>query len=712
MKAFRSNRRALVATAAILALAVSATAQTIPPCNTGGTGGIIPTSGTGGGGTFPTTLPPNASSFTITAAVPAGATCVTEVSLRGLTHTFIGDVQFVLQDPGLNKYNIFCRAGNFSCDFGGDYTIWSPCTGASPLPGTCSGTAVLPPGTYDQQFGAWTGTNGISNTVLSSIPAAAGTWTLIAYDWAGGDTGNLTSWDICFGTPPAPSAPTVAPALTSPANAATTCDSVALVWAASACATSYDVDVDGTVYGPIGSTTFTTPVLAPGPHTWRVRGTNVSGTGPYSAVRSFTSTAVAPAAAPTLSSPANAATVSNPVTLSWTSVTCATTYDVDIDGTVYSGIGALTFGPPPLTAATHTWKVRATNAYGSSAYSASRTFTVLGPPPASNCATLTGAGGTIPTAGTGGGGTWPTVFPPSAFSSTASITTPAGSTSIVRLKINGLNHTWVGDLQIVLDDPSGVRHTILHRAGSTAGSVGSGCDLLTGDYSFYQAYGPNIEAGCSSTISPGSYLQSFGDWVSGTQSVFNDPLSAIPVIAGTNNWTLTIYDWAGGDTGTFTSWELCFNAPAVTVLDCQVAATVTQGCNSVASFSGAPSATSASPFTVTFASLNAQVNGVVFYGISGPNNAAWSPQSFLCVKPPTQRLNGISGVSGNTGGSIGNCDGQYSINFNDVIQGVYPGLLGVPMGSGQQVDVQGWQRDPASSKTTNLTDSLSFVVGP
>jgi hypothetical protein len=152
-------------------------------------------------------------------------------------------------------------------------------------------------------------------------------------------------------------------------------------------------------------------------------------------------------------------------------------------------------------------------------------------------------------------------------------------------------------------------------------------------------------------------------------------------------------------------------APPVGIVDCQILPTVTQGCQSVLSFAGSPSATSTSAFTTTYGSLNVGVNGVVFYGITGPTLSVWSPESNLCVKAPVQRMNAVPGAAGNTGGTAGNCDGAYSFDMNPVIQGMFGGL-GTPMAAGQQVNSQGWQRDPASAKTTNLTDSFSFVVGP
>lgn len=147
-----------------------------------------------------------------------------------------------------------------------------------------------------------------------------------------------------------------------------------------------------------------------------------------------------------------------------------------------------------------------------------------------------------------------------------------------------------------------------------------------------------------------------------------------------------------------------------TVSNCQTGATVLQGCQSVASTVGLPSASAPGGFFVSFGSLNSGVNGVVYYGISGPTTGPWSAQSIQCVKSPVQRLNGIPGASGSTGGA-GFCQGNYTVNFNAIIQGAFPGLLGVPMAAGQGVNVQAWFRDPPATKTTQLSDSVGFTVG-
>jgi subtilisin-like proprotein convertase family protein len=272
------------ATLAAASLAMPASARQTIGCVTGGTGGAIPTSGTGDG-TYQTVLPSFPMVGTLAVVVPAGATVLTELQLHGLSHTYIGDLQVVLTDPSGAKYNMLCRPGTgaFSCDYVGDYTIIGQCNGGLSLPPTC--TTTLPVGTYEQSFGNYvSGGNGINNVALYSIPASAGTWTLTIYDWVAVDTGSLTSWDLCFGTAPAVAAPGT-PTLTSPANGATVPSPATLQWTAASCATTHDVEVDG-VPTNVAGTSFSF-AGAPGSHTWRVRGENGAGPGPYTAAQTF-----------------------------------------------------------------------------------------------------------------------------------------------------------------------------------------------------------------------------------------------------------------------------------------------------------------------------------------------------------------------------------------------------------------------------------------
>ncbi len=176
------------------------------------------------------------------------------------------------------------------------------------------------------------------------------------------------------------------------------------------------------------------------------------------------------------------------------------------------------------------------------------------------CATG-GSGGAIPASGTGGGGAYPSVLPtaPAVFTlNVASL--PPGATVLTGVRMLGLTHTWLQDLQIVLTDPSGTSHNLLCRSNGD-------CDL-SGDYTITpagSALGALFPANCAGALPGGDYDQHFGRealaWNSGTHGILNTPLGAIPLQVGT--WTLTIYDWAAFDVGALTSFELCSGTPEV-----------------------------------------------------------------------------------------------------------------------------------------------------
>jgi hypothetical protein len=153
----------------------------------------------------------------------------------------------------------------------------------------------------------------------------------------------------------------------------------------------------------------------------------------------------------------------------------------------------------------------------------------------------------------------------------------------------------------------------------------------------------------------------------------------------------------------------------------QTANTAPNGCMSSVSWVGLPSANQNSgPFNISFSGLNGGVNGVVFYGIMGRVNVPWSSISNLCVKSPTQRLNGYPGAFGGTGGALGSCAGGYTFDFNPILNGsssnggnpwLGQSAAGMPFMVGQAVDMQAWNRDTGNPKTTVLSQKLHFQVG-
>jgi hypothetical protein len=116
-----------------------------------------------------------------------------------------------------------------------------------------------------------------------------------------------------------------------------------------------------------------------------------------------------------------------------------------------------------------------------------------------------------------------------------------------------ITHTWVGDLDIVLEHSGGCGPiTILNRPGTPPPNTGLGCsgDNIDATLDDEGADG-NAEDQCNGAapaIGPGNFVA--GDLPDNTLLSNCDGDS----IGGT--WTLTVTDNAGGDTGTLDQWCL------------------------------------------------------------------------------------------------------------------------------------------------------------
>lgn len=150
----------------------------------------------------------------------------------------------------------------------------------------------------------------------------------------------------------------------------------------------------------------------------------------------------------------------------------------------------------------------------------------------------------------------------------------------------------------------------------------------------------------------------------------------------------------------------CEACPAV-ITYC-TAGTSTNGCMPSMSATGVPSAAASAGFTLTASGLEGQKSGLIFYGVSGPKAAPWSPtsSSFLCIKSPTQRT-----PSANSGGTADACDGVLSVDFLDYVA-THAGALGSPLSAGDLVWTQAWYRDPPAPSTTNLSNGMQWTMCP
>lgn len=193
-------RQHLLAPLLTLLLAGTTSAQ----FSVSGPGSQVPASGVSDG-SYPLVLPsvPAVCSVQVTSPVFQ----IDAIEVKGLSHSYVGDLSMVLRDPNGVEHLIWTRPGvssssqwGTSGDFtGGDYT-WVESGAPNQMPSTGSGD--LQPGEYNQSFTTghipWSsGDAGILTTPLSGISGPAGTWSLVFYDWyASLDFGDFLSWTL------------------------------------------------------------------------------------------------------------------------------------------------------------------------------------------------------------------------------------------------------------------------------------------------------------------------------------------------------------------------------------------------------------------------------------------------------------------------------------------------------------------------------------
>jgi subtilisin-like proprotein convertase family protein len=157
-----------------------------------------------------------------------------------------------------------------------------------------------------------------------------------------------------------------------------------------------------------------------------------------------------------------------------------------------------------------------------------------------------GPGGTIPDA-TAGGVVTP-ITSDIVISDSYSITGAS-------VTINGLTHSWAGDLIITLTKVGDGSATLVSRVGSTTPTGVGDSTNFGGTYTFANS-GANLwttVAGLGSTVNvpSGTYAA--------TSALSSTPNNAFNVFNGQNSagtWRLSISDNANIDTGTFTSWSI------------------------------------------------------------------------------------------------------------------------------------------------------------
>lgn len=179
---------------------------------------------------------------------------------------------------------------------------------------------------------------------------------------------------------------------------------------------------------------------------------------------------------------------------------------------------------------------------------------VAGLAAAASAQTFTGAGGAIPDFAA----STPGVF-------TSSVNVASNLTiADLTLDLNGLTHTWAGDLIVTLSNGT-TTATIFSRVGSTTATGAGDSSNFGGDYSFANT-GADFWAAAAAAPATGSLIAPGAYAATGALSAAaNNAFAAFFGQSAAGTWTLRITDNAGLDTGTLRDFDLNFTlvpAPA------------------------------------------------------------------------------------------------------------------------------------------------------
>lgn len=194
------------------------------------------------------------------------------------------------------------------------------------------------------------------------------------------------------------------------------------------------------------------------------------------------------------------------------------------------------------------------------------------------------------------------------------------------------------------------------------------------------------------------------------------PLGTVPVfdLAPGSGWSSPGEFAVGPDRIYFAATEPVFGREVYSLQLCEqqapqaycTAGTTASGCTANMSASGDPSASAGSGFVVSTSTAEGNKTGLFFFGTNGRQANAWgNGTSYQCVVPPVKR----SPIQ-SSGGTNGNCDGTFSLDFNALIT-ARPAKA-PPTGS--TVQIQCWFRDTfnTSNQSTSLSDGLEFTLCP
>ena len=200
---------------------------------------------------------------------------------------------------------------------------------------------------------------------------------------------------------------------------------------------------------------------------------------------------------------------------------------------------------------------------------------------------------------------------------------PAGAI-VKEVKINGLNHTWSDDVDIVLQSPSGTNVVLISDVG------GGGADFVNNNYTLNDGAANSMGATvpASGDYKPTNRVGTIGvepdNWAApgpGAVTQPNPTLSSFGNGSQNGDWKLFVFDDAAGDSGNWGSWSITFTDPPAVCFPISLTgqpanATVCAGANGSFTVVATPNGVSYNWQVNTGSGFTYLTNGGVYSGVT------------------------------------------------------------------------------------------------
>lgn len=470
--------------------------------------------------------------------LPTSGVRVKSVTLNGVSHTWPSDLDILVQSPTATNVIVMSDRGG-STDIINANLVFDDAAAAI-LPTTAISSGTYKPSNTDSpdNFPA-PGPGSITNvnpTLSTFTGNFNGNWNLFVVDDLSGDGGSVTSWSITFEVPTAVWTPVtnlfVDPAATVPYVAGSAAATVYFT-ASPTTQTSYNYSVTsvlGTCSSPTSNVTVTVNPLP------TVSVSPTGQCGPVSLTATGTATAYTWSPAAGLSSTTGATVTANPqlnttytVTGTITATGCSKTATTVVNATPATPVVS------PTAISICQGNTTPITIQGVTITSSTSTGTITVP---AGAPAVTAAGPASP---------YPTVINIGGL--------PTSGVRVKSVQINGINHTWPDDLDILLQSPTGTNVVLMSDAGG-------GDDLVNANFVFDDAAASGLADGsinASGTYKPTNYVTP-DTWDAPGPGAVTQASPALSMFTGNlnGNWNLYVMDDLGGDVGSIASWSITF----------------------------------------------------------------------------------------------------------------------------------------------------------